>query len=493
MHPAFIEIFFLSLIGVSGIAGALLFGIRHWIPVSIVSVAAAAVLRVWSSFLAWSLGRPDLVFELWIATVVAVIVGAIILRWREWRDATLAAVAFGGASVVALATKYLLDIGERHHSDSANVVGLAIIAIQGEMQNLGPLAGGFKRGIAYPLMLALGPEGRILSSFTPLVYLALLGAIAWFSWQVVGRFVGARTFLLVTGVIGVFSLSVPIFRAAMFYLNGHTLMALSMAILTGALLSARREQSFSSQTAGLVTIGGALGATARIEGIALVLVLVIAIVAQPWWSQGIDRLRLFLSLSIVGMTLSWWMIALDSGVLDRLQLSEWLLVAITLIGALVASSRLIDPVRRWLVPATGALLVALLARVVWQSSDPLATVLAQWPNLGLGRGGWGTAAHVFIGSIVLLGWKKRSAEYRQLLLLSVLVIATILFTKTFDGGFGREGFYDSVNRMWLHVMPMIAVTTIVGYAELVKEVLNRRSSEDEQTNPSRTVSAPMSN
>jgi len=112
---------------------------------------------------------------------------------------------------------------------------------------------------------------------------------------------------------------------------------------------------------------------------------------------------------------------------------------------------------------------------------PGELILAQWPNLGLGAGGWGTAAHVFVASALLLGLRRRSSSYRLLLALSALLIGAILYSKTFDGGFGREGFYDSVNRMWLHVMPTILLTALIGYAEAVKNAFG----STEKTSPSR--------
>ena len=80
-----------------------------------------------------------------------------------------------------------------------------------------------------------------------------------------------------------------------------------------------------------------------------------------------------------------------------------------------------------------------------------------------------------IASALFLGIRRRSSDYRLLLTLSVLLIGAILYPKTFDGGFGREGFYDSVNRMWLHVMPTILLTALMGYAELIHQALSRGS------------------
>ena len=478
MHPAFVEALVLGIIGISGVSIGLLLGIRQIAPLFVLALAASTVVRTWSAFAMWSVGRPEWTLEAWLVASVLVSVTAAASHWRHWRPALASIGVFAVASLSALATKYLFDIGERHHSDSASVFALSVVAIQGDIPTTEQIAGSFKRGVTYPLMLALGPEGRILSAYTPLVYLSMLGAAVWLAWTLIGKHVSRRVFIGVVGVVAAFSLTVPMFRAAMFYINGHTLMALALTLLVAGFFLARQQQSFGPVPTAFTVLGGALGATSRIEGIVLVLVVVVALVGQSWWSSTSDRFRLFTALSLTGLSLSWWMSSLNSPALDRLGVSEWLLVPMSLVGAAIAASSWIDPIRQWLLPGLAAGLLLLLARVVWQSADPIGMVLAQWPNLGLGRGGWGTAAHVFIGSAVLLGLRRRSREYRWLLSLSVLIIGAILFSKTFDGGFGREGFYDSVNRMWLHVMPVIITTTLVGYSELIHSLRHRNKNDD---------------
>lgn len=485
MQPVVVEALVLALMGFSGVAVGLLFGIRHWIVLAFFAVAASTLLRTWSAFTAWSLGRPEWALEAWLIISILSIAVAAATRYRAWSTAGLAIGLVGVGSVVAILTKYVLGVGERHHSDSASMLSMAIFAIQGEFDDTEVIAGSYKRGISYPLMLALGPEGRILSAYTPLVYFALLVAAGWIAWKLLAGRVSWKVFAAVIGALTLFSLTVPMFRAAMSYLNGHTLMGFATVLLVGGLLIARQEQRFSAIPMAFTLVGGALGATARVEGIVLVLVVVIALVGQTWWSGATQRLQLFATLSVIGLTFTWWLSALESPVLERFGLPDWVLVLLTLVGASVAASKWIDPIRAWLLPAAAAILLVLLARVVWQSSNPVGTVLAQWPNLGLGVGGWGTAAHVFIGSAVLLGIRRRSAEYRWLLGLSVLLIAAVLFSKTFDGGFGRASFYDSVNRMWLHVMPTILLTTLVGYSEALHAALGRRAAT--QSSPRQTA------
>lgn len=471
MHPAIYEALILGLMGSSGVGAGLLLGIRQAIPLAIVALGVTAVLRVWTAFAVWSVGLPAWNFEVWfVASALLLLLGTAI-HWRQWRAGLASLGIFAGLSMASLSTKYLLDIGERHHSDISKVLGVALVVVQGDLDDLSQAAGSYKRGIAYPLMLALGPEGRILGGFTPIVFLMTLLLAAWLARQFLPSAVSNRILWLVAIGIGTFSVTVPIFRAAMFYLNGHTLMGFGVLLLVGGLLLARQERHFGPLPASFVLLGGVIGVTARIEGVVMVLVVIAALVGQQFWSQSVERVRLFAVLSLTGLSLTWWISSLDSPVVDRIGLPEnglQLLVVLSIAGAALAAVPWVDPARRFILPAIAVVLAFLLGREVWQSGDPVSLILAQWPNLGLGAGGWGTAAHVFVASAVLLGLRRRSSDYRLLLALSALLIGAILYSKTFDGGFGREGFYDSVNRMWLHVMPTILLTALIGYAEVVK-------------------------
>jgi hypothetical protein len=306
----------------------------------------------------WSIGRPDWLFESWFIASLAVVASAALLSWRHWKQALLAALSFGGGSVLALATKYVLDIGERHHSDTSNVLGLAVVAIQGEISDLTPLADSFKRGISYPLMLGLGPDGRILGGFTPLVYLALLGTAVWVAWTLVGNRVSRRAFVFSTAGVAVFSVSVPIFRAAMFYLNGHTLMAYALILLVGGVAIASHQKAFTRLPAALVLLGGTLGVTSRIEGIVLVGLVLLLLLSQRWWSGSIERIRLALTVALIGLTLSWWLISLESPVLEEFGLAGGLLLAASVGGGALAASSWINPFRRWLYPGAALAVVA---------------------------------------------------------------------------------------------------------------------------------------
>ena len=473
IHPAIHEALILGLIGVSGVSTGVLFGVRQAIPLAATALGVGVSLRDLSAFAAWSTSTANLAFDYWLwSSAVVSMVGAIVIR-EYWREFFSGLTLFGAAAVAALATKYVFDIGERHHSDSAHTVALALIAIQSETTDLSVIANSPKRGIAYPLLLALGPSGRILGGLTPLIMILTVLLAGWLAWSLAGSERSPRVFTISVVALGAFSLSVPMFRASFFYLNGHTLMALGLLLMVVAWMTLRQAGEFSAASALILGTGGVVGVTARAEGIVLVSILVAFVVSEGQWGGVAARARLGGALAVIGASVTWWFGSLSSPVLDRFGVSVWWLMGLTLVGAALASVSWIDPLRRWITPIAGVVLIALLLREVFSSGKPIGMALAQWPNLGLGAGGWATAAHMFIGSMVLIGLTKRSIHFRQLLFASALVIGGILFTKTFDGGFGGAGFYDSVNRMWLHVMPLVMTASLLGYSELLGDIIRQ--------------------
>lgn len=463
--PALYELFILAVIGVSGISAALLLGVRRPITLVALGLASSVVIRVLSALVLWTIGEPALTLELWFWLSVAVSAVGLVMWIRHWRVSLVAAGIFAAVAFLAWGFKYLLPVGEMQHTDSAGQISLALLAIQADSDNLGLIAGDPKKGIAFPLMIALGPGGRILSSFVPLVFFTSVLLVGWLTVYLT-RHLPARIQAIALGAVAVFSLTVPMIRISAFYINSHTLMGLAVLLMMTGIMIARRKSRLTVVAAAFFTFGGIIGVTTRIEGVMLVIVAAVILSAESWWTLR-SRLRFGFSLGTIGLTLTWWLSALQSSVPDTFGLDYWILAVITVVGATLAPLKWLDSIRPLLIPVLAVVLVVLLAEEIWTSPNPSATALAQWPNLVEGAGGWATAALVFGVVTVASGWKMQSENYRRLLITSVLMIGMIFFSKTFDGSFGRESFYDSVNRMILHITPLIATTASVGLANLV--------------------------
>lgn len=491
--PLLTELLTLAVIGLSGVAGGLALGWRNPFLLAAAAVAVSGVVRVITTLAAWSFGQYSLMTEAWwVASSALAAVGVVLIALKFRKEGGVALLAFGGLALAALATKYVFAIGERHHRDSVSAVETALLLFQGELDPTvwGPEE---KRGLAFPLMLALGPDGRLLSAVTPLIFLSLLLAVVWLGREMTRETVPTRWFLWSVAIVGVFSLTVPIFRVSLTYLNAHVLMALGVLLIVAGGLLANRHGRFDLPTAGLVSIGVITATTARVEGIVTVGVLLAWLASMTWLSTWRDRGFLFLPIALSGVVLSWWLGASGSEVPDSFGVSALLVAGVTIVGAALVVSPLVDRVRFLLFPLLLVGIVVLLARVLVVAEDPLAELMSQFNNVVLGYGGWGVAAASLGVSLILLGWKSRSGEYHLLATLSVTLIMTVPFAKMFEfsglvGGFGRDGFYDSVNRMWLHTLGVVAVTMVVGFAEFLRDVAPKRqvSGRGEGTTPDYT-------
>lgn len=489
LHPALFEFLTLLVMGASGVGLGVLFGWRHPLLLAGMAVGVSGSVRVLSALVVWSAGHPEWLIEAWWVASVPLAAGAGVLAVRrEARSTLLGGATFLGMAVVALAVKYVLDIGERHHRDSASMIELAQLIFQIE-RDVSEAGGPEKRGLMYPLLLALGPEGRILSAATPLILLSIVALSVWLTLRLTAsvdrRFVWAGI-----GLVGLFSLTVPIARVALTYLNSHTMMALGVLALVGGVVLVRHAGRFTPSLTALLAIGVIIGTTARIEGIVSVLVILASLVGSSV-VRGIQaRVTVFSLVGLAGVSLAWWMSAYDSPVLTDFGVTSLAVAGVALAGGALVALPFVDRVRPWLFTITIAVVFGMILRVMIQSGNPFLLIDAQRTNVLLGYGGWGVAASALGASLILLGWRARSESYRRLAVMTVLLIFTMLVAKIFDGGgFGREGFYDSVNRMWLHTIGVAAVTMAVGYAEVLQAAVrgswpwSRRSLSAVYTSP----------
>ena len=480
MHPAVIESAILGLMGVTGVGLAWLIGFRRVVPLAIVGIATSISLRVLISIALWGFGVSRMHFEIWIGASVLFGSIGLALGRRSWKRTIGATVALGLGSVLAVATKYLLDIGEKEHSDSAAIIASALLAVQPGEMGAGQIGSilGVKRGPAYPLLLSLGPDQRLFGAVTPLIFLVTLIALVWAIRELIPHSTPPWVFGAVGMAIGAFSLSVPIFRASMFYLNSHTLMGLGLLLMTIGYLVTQRDQRFGANALWLTVLGGIIASTARSEGVALAAVVLAALSSLPVWDTIQRRAMLGIALTATGGTFAWWVIALDSPIADRVPGQPWTMFLLVVALVLFGASPLIDPVRPHLLLTVGVMLAGYLGWVIASSASPQSLLFAQWPNLVGGAGGWGLAAPAAVTSIVLLGWRGQPASYRSLVVIASLVIGAIFATKTLDSGFGRASFFDSVNRMYLHVMPVVLLATALGYISLLSRAFARHPQRD---------------
>jgi hypothetical protein len=279
-----------------------------------------------------------------------------------------------------------------------------------------------------------------------------------------------RTLIIATSVVAlvVFTASMP--WAAIFYVNGHTLVALGITVVVATMFFG--HELFETRNAQLVAIclGLSVVTITRPEGALLALV-VIAIFANR---RGSNPTEVLASIATVFGSFLVWMFAVSSYLLAGRM--TWLLP----VGMLVFLAG-IWAMYRWLPKLISRvfeltpiiLLGVFLALQVVFIKDLSKGDRSLFTNLFLGFGGWGFMFWGFVVIAALSCFMQREKIYGSLLrLLASLALASFL-AKMVDGGqfgsptLGRVGWDDSLNRMWIHFMGLFIVIAVLGLAQVL--------------------------
>jgi hypothetical protein len=480
LAPWIFEALATAVIGLSGVGLGIVLGWRHPLLLASMAILVSTSIRVVTALGVWSVNaHPWLTESWWVVSIGAALAGGIVGLIRARRQYLQSLGLFAVLGAISLAVKYVFQVGERHHRDSSSTVETALLVFQNELDP-SLWSPEEKRGLAYPLMLALGPEPRMLSVVTPLIFLSLIALTWWLVREVTQSRVPLRWQAVAGLTVLAFSVTVPIFRVAVTYLNSHTLMALAVLAMVGAYLVAERDGRVTSASGSMMIVGSLIGSTARVEGIVFVGVALALIISGKSVSGLAGRLGVFLAVAVSGTSLAWWLELIGSGVPDQFGLPLWVVAAATIAAAALVVLPLLDRVRWLFFPLAVAVIAAAIFRVAFAADNPLTPFMGQFNNVVRGYGGWGVAALALTASLILLGWRARSIEYRKLATVLVVLIFSALFAKLFDGGafgggFGRDSFYDSANRMWLHTLGVAMAAMTVGYAEFFRDVAQRKA------------------
>jgi len=471
------ELLVFALMGVSGVGIGILAGWRQPVLLAAFAVLFSGAIRVVTTLMMWSFGAYEVITEAWwIASGLIAAMSTVFVVSKKRAEIVPAMAIFGAMVGVSIVTKYVLRIGERHHRDSVSAVETALLLFQGELSPL-EWPPEEKRGLVYPLMLALGSDGRLLVGLTPVIFLSLVLAAGWLAHRVLRPTWSEKSWWVAIVSVTAFSLTVPIIRVAYTYLNAHTYVALGLvAIVVGLTLSNTRE-SLTPATITLVTAGSVVATAARVEAIIMVGVVLLALASRPWVSGLVNRWGVFLPFAAAGLTLTWWLGVIDSEVPTSYGVTAWLAAGVAVVVAGLIASPLLDKVRRYLFALAIAGVALVMVAIPLASGNPVPWVLAQFNNVVRGYGGWGIAGPAFFAVLALAGWRRHSPEYRQIATLTVAVLFLAPFSQLFDGGFGggfgRDGFYDSVNRMWLHSLGLAVTTLLIGLTEFFRDIVQR--------------------
>ncbi|MEY3561379.1 MAG: hypothetical protein RL068_531 [Actinomycetota bacterium] len=456
----------LALYLASGFALARLLGARHLLHSLALGLGLAVIWRTISFSALYLIGLAEHSQMAWLLGAIAAILATVALQLRD-RSLWLGLATSSLLAIVAATLTRGLGLRGIPHSDSLWILTLSdLFQRAGDLEIVGGRTA-IKRGFAYPLSLALGPEGSGLTGLTPLIFIALVAAVIWAVIELSPQLSKAQwAWILIP--LAVVLATAPIVLRAIWYVNGHTLTALGMTLAIAAVVMAVRDQVLTRTGLATIMVGLALISLTRPEGVAFAAVIAAPLISRRWVSRWDVRLIAFSAFGSFGL----WMYLYDGYIPDLIRMYDERFPVLMLIASYLAGLKMFDWLRFRLLPLALIGMIGLLAFVLVRNFSSLTDDLwAQFQNMFLGAGFWGGLFIAIVLAFVLSGWKERTPSYKLLATISLMLVLGSLAAKLMDGGLfgdptiGRLGWTDSLNRMWLHSFGIFIITAIVGYAE----------------------------
>lgn len=461
----------------SGISLGYLLGLRGTVLLP-AGFALGVLLRVVSYSLLHQTGLDIDTAAVWLALALMTIAAGILVARANrgfWLWSAVAALLSAYGPIITRG----LEVRGRPHSDSLWILFMSdLMQAGGDLSILGDRTP-IKRGFSLPMMLSLGPEGEFLSSFIATVFLAMIFVVFYGMRELAPKLSG-RYWILVSVPVVLVLMNTPMFYRSIYYINGHTLTALGLGLAAVASVVAMRDGVLSRQNLVVIATGLSLVSFTRPEGVAISALVVAPLLAKPW----LTRLQIFTIIASSLVSFGIWMWVYEGYLIYDAGLSGPVFIAIALALSWLIGWKYFSWLRRFLVPlAFGAMGLVLLAAIVRDPAGISEDIWSQVQNLFFGQGFWGVFFIALVPSLIAFGLKHMSAEYKNLLLISGLLAVGNLVAKLADGGLigrpdlGRLGWFDSLNRMWIHLLAILLITLIVGLAQWAAKFQAARSSK----------------
>lgn len=357
------------------------------------------------------------------------------------------------------------------HVDSFFQIGAASLIHQGlfDQASFGTIT---KRLFGTPLMhiSAFQHAEYYMRSITPLLSLSLLGSLWWMTMKTIRAHRpkiknGAIRFAPILAILLLLSHNRFIFNT--FYINGHLLFGFLLFMIAGlGWLAASKKVDEITVKFVVITqsILVPVMILTRAEGFIFAIIAVLPTLLNTNIKTTYRQLvTLSLSLSIV----SWHSYvasiyvargsSLPLSVYGPLLLGVALLVLIPLIK--LDFCKVKDKVILWLTEASIWLLLLMLA--INDSSLLRRSVVSTYENQVLGAGSWGLSIVLLalLTFAIILLVKAPNQAYARFVVTSFIPISFLL--PYFTGGGYRVGHGDSLNRAFMHILPLAVFYCII--------------------------------
>lgn len=300
-----------------------------------------------------------------------------------------------------------------------------------------------------------------LRAITPLISLSLLACFYW----LVARFSKYKN-VVIPGLIGLLLLATNrSFVWHSFYINGHLLFAAFFLLIvgTGALLAQKNKPANST---GLIfvqwlAISGLM--YTRQEAALFGVLAILPTILSP----NIPRIFRQATLGVTGiailvkeLTISRALLSL-TGSLDIINKELVLLGVIIVAATVLLFVDIFVKYRHFLLNFTELLLwLAVLALTVKSPNIMHKSIVATWANIFGGNGGWGYSI-IILGVIVILAILLSRKPLRHLRFPVTTFVPIALLLPLLREGAYRVGITDSLNRMWIQIIPAAVLYVVV--------------------------------
>ena len=316
-----------------------------------------------------------------------------------------------------------------------------------------------KRGFAFPLLLAQGREGQLLLSIT--IVILILALISTFllassigtQWNPLGISLGIALIIL--------WLATPLVWGMAFYVNGHVLMALAIAILATQIVSKSAGISRTPTEVIAIWTAGFTIASTRPEGVALALIISLPLFLRP--PLETPRQAAWRLVAILGAPVGFvlWFVTVEIISLSALLTAVISIGLILAVGGLFLVLYLKPSLHHTVVLLVGgALLVAAVFQLLG-SPPGLKTLTVFANNSFLGAGWWGLLPWFFLGAFTLHALFRTDQRVTALVNLTAFAVLFTVAVKIVDGlvivggipGLS-PGWSDSINRSFVHLIAL---------------------------------------
>jgi len=402
--------------------------------------------------------------------VVAIPVAWWLWRWRRgdsvgmsWR-AMLVVAALVVALVAILRWARLVT----WHGDSVFYVLSGVTLHSGEFY--GAMWNEFfeKRPLGVPALH--GPAALqnefYLASLTPLIAAAMGAVVIWVLRRALRSEVPAH-YLSIFSVIAVaFLFSSHRTVHHVFYLNGHLLTGAMVLMAAGAGWLLVREDLARTPLVIAVMAGTSTAVLTRAEGALTMVMVLLPLVLAPTVSRSVRRLVIVWlgTVMVVWFGFGLWVSAHHDQVYSFSTAAQFCAgLALVALSPLIGAPWLERHHRRWLWAAEAMLWAAVAALAVRDRDILIDSAVATAVNQA-GAGKWGVTVIALSVAVILVTAARALAGGHLLRFPVTTFIPLVLLLAYLREGAYRVGMYDSLNRMWMQVLPLAVLFVVASLA-----------------------------